>query len=382
MNLIRKLVFIGCMNTEFDTNAANSPAANQVQLEIIQSIKSCFVNFSLISAMNHPKRTWPYSNLIQKGQVGNGFKYQGYLNIIFLRDLIIYFRHFILISRLRPAIIFKYNINFFESVFLYTAKLIFNTKVVVFIQDVSFQTNEAPFIRKYFEKIAFKITSYFDVIVPITKDIQADFNFKKENCFVFQGGVTSQSRSIILSEINFEKVSKSKYVVFAGALEEYNGIKSIVEYWEKNIIEFDLYVYGKGTCENFVVNAAARVSNIKYFGFVPESEIIAAQISSFGNFCLRYSNGIDQKYFFPSKLYNVLACPGKCILNEFLNIPDAIKNSCCILDENSENLKFMLETGFTQMDINNYYSRIDWLCLNANWSLAIENIKEILNKLD
>jgi hypothetical protein len=379
-NFYSKIMFIGCFNLDFSSNAANSSAANQVQIEIIDNICKTFAQSDVITSVNKPQRTWPYSQFVQRSQVIGKYKFHGFLNILFLKDIIIYIRHLLLILSFKPIIVFKYNITLFESLFLFFLKNLFRIKVVVFIQDVSHQDRNSSLIKKHLEIFAIKISSSFDVVVPITKDFLNDFTLNKEKCVVFQGGLTSQSKILISSKIDFEVVSNSKYLVFAGALEEYNGIKDIVDYWVNNNVDFNLHIYGKGTFENYIKECANKVENIKYFGFASESVIIFDQLSAFGNFCLRNSKGINEKYFFPSKFFNVLACPGKAFVNDFHNIPEMVKQNCYVLEDDLTNFNQIIDCRNKEEDIRNYNARLDWLKNHADWSNAIVQVKNLLDK--
>lgn len=374
-----RIMFIGCFSLDFYSNGANSPAANQVQIEIINAIKKEFTKSDVVVSANKPQRTWPYSKLFQRSQVIEKYKFQGYLNFLVLKDLVIYFRHFGFIINYKPNVIFKYNTTIFESLFLFCVKKIFKIKIVVVLQDVSYQYVNSNFIKKHLEIYALKLCSNFDVQIPITKDFLKDFSLNQEKCIVFQGGMTFQSKALMSIEIDFERINNSKYFVYAGALEEYNGIKSIVDYWVNNDLDFDLHIYGKGSFENYVIECVTKTNNIKYFGFKDESIIINDQISAFGNFCFRNSKGINQKYFFPSKFFNVLACPGRVFVNDFENIPETIKSDCYILNEDLSNVKEILALHKKNEDVYNYNSRLKWLLKYADWSYAINLVK---NKLD
>lgn len=373
-------MFIGCFNLDFSANPANSPAANQVQIEIFENICKTFGQSDVIASVNKPQRTWPYSQFIQRSQVVGKYKFQGFCNILFLKDIVIYFRHLLLAISFEPVVVFKYNITLFESIFLFFLKKILRLKVVVFIQDVSYQNRKSSFINRHLETLAIKISSSFDVLVPITKDFLNDFTLNEDKCLVFQGGLTSQSKILMSSKIDFDVVSNSKHIVFAGALEEYNGIKDIVDYWFNNNVDFSLHIYGKGTFENYVKARAKKIEGIKYFGFASESVIISDQLSAYGNFCFRNSKGINEKYFFPSKFYNVLASPGKSLINDFHNIPEMVKKNCYVLEDDLTNLNEIIDGHSREDDIRNYTARLDWLNVHADWSYAIVQVKKLLDK--
>lgn len=376
-----RILFIGCLNVDFSSNNANSPAANQVQIEIIENICTIFSESNVLVSVNKPQRTWPFSDFFQSSKSIGKYRFQGYLNFLFLKDFIIYFRHLLCIITFKPAVVFKYNITIFESIFLFFVKFFFNLKVVVFIQDVTYQEIKSNFFNKYLERIALKITSSFDVLVPITKDFLSDFRLDKKKCIVFQGGLTSQSKILISTEKDFSAVNNSNYFVFAGALEEYNGIKDIVDYWVNNQNNFNLHIYGKGTLESYIVDCANNTENIKYFGFANESVIINDQLSAFGNFCFRNSTGINQKYFFPSKFFNVLASPGRSFVNDFHNIPESVKQYCYLLNENLSNFNLIMSSCKQEEAVSNYENRVEWLKKYADWSFAIGEIKKLLDKV-
>lgn len=64
-----------------------------------------------------------------------------------------------------------------------------------------------------------------------------------------------------------------KRFIYVGRLDEYKGIRFVIENWNRLSIDYDLYIYGDGELREYVENNVRTNKHIKYFGFKPQSEI-------------------------------------------------------------------------------------------------------------
>ena len=363
------IVFFGALSHLVKGNKAYAASANQVQLEIIKNIINEFDDFSFEFFGFNPNRTWPFSNIFIRENKNKSFNYHSYLNIIGLREVHILFKRINYIVRKHPKYIFFYNISFIESIFLFILKLLLRIKVVLFVQDV----NQKNFSELLINKFKYRLVSHFEIIIPISKNIIEDFKLPNEKCIIFQGGCTEIAFKI-------QKLCKNKnnkllpIAVFAGRLEKYNGIDKLINFWNKYITDFELHVYGSGSYESQVIKKAKANSKIKFFGLVSDKEIFQVQLNSAVNICLRYSIGLNQNYFFPSKIFNLMSAPGTTVINSFNNLPIEMTKYCKILENDFSNLKLILNESLLFNNIN-YRKRLNWLNSHASWNLLIKEIK-------
>jgi hypothetical protein len=148
----------------------------------------------------------------------------------------------------------------------------------------------------------------------------------RDRAFVFIGGLTQFSDKISELESTIEE-----YAVYAGKLERYNGVDRLVRAWTEQKICRYLHVFGKGCLEGFLREQSINNKYIVFHGQRDESEVITWQSRARWN--LRYSDGINQDYFFPSKFFNICAADGLIIVNDFNGIPFELRETIAFVDD-------------------------------------------------
>ena len=371
-NKSERIYFFGSFAFFKFGNTAYAASGSQVQLEIIKSIKKAYSNSLITSFIVEPNKTWPFANFFINKNVSSDFYFFSYINIKYIREIQIIFKKFKQIFLNTPNYIFVYNITFLESIFYSLLKIFFKFRIILFIQDV----NENNFLQYFSNKITYKLVSNFDILIPITNSIINDFNLPPKKCILFSGGCTDiaykMQQICLKNTINLQPIA-----VFAGRLEKYNGIDKLVDYWVKNNIQYELHIYGSGSCLKDLEISILLNSNIKYFGLVSDIDVFNIQQYSAVNICLRYSIDMNQNYFFPSKIFNLLSAPGSVLINNFNNIPLDMFKYCMILDDDFSNLSQILDST-NDFNLNNYKKRIDWVNEYANWEELLMKIKIVL----
>lgn len=363
-----KIVFFGNSSSHHYDDAAFAIAGNQVQIEIIENIKKIFSSYHLKAYVYSPFKTWPFSKLIIHKKKVNHYVYHGYINLKFIKNLHISIKRFFFLLKYKPDLIFIYNINVIDSLFLNLFKILSNSKVILFIQDVHIKKN---IISKIISKINFWLIKNLDLLIPITKNLIEDFKLPKNKTLLFNGGPTEFYRNVP------KNMNLKPNIIFSGQLEKYNGLDKIVDFWNNNKLKYELHIYGKGSLQSKIIDISKKNTNIKYFGYVSHQEMAEIQSTSIANICLRFSTNLNENYFFPSKFFNFLSLPGHIIVNNFNNLPESVKNMCLVVNDDLDNLKILLNS-INEKKIN-YQARINWLDHNASWNNIIMNIK---NKID
>ena len=364
-----RIFFFGSFTFFSNGNSAYAASGSQVQLEIIKNLKNVFSSSLLYFFIFEPNKTWPFSKIYISKKNVDKFKFHSYVNIKGIRESIILFNRIFKIFLNKPSSIFIYNISFIEALVYYLLKKWFKFKVVLFIQDV----NQENLLQKFLNIYTFKFASNFDLLIPITSSIIEDFKLPINKTILFSGGCTEIAFSMqkIVRDQNITLLPRA---VFAGRLEKYNGIDKIVEYWIRNSIQFELHIYGIGSYKSELKSKLNLNTNIKYFGLVSDWDVFNIQRHSALNFCLRYSINLNQNYFFPSKLYNLMSAPGTVLINKFNNIPEEMLKYLVLLDENFSNLQEVLDNS-SNFERDVYLKRIAWLNQSANWSDLMISIK-------
>lgn len=381
MNQKKSAVFIGHFSPGSETlHVAASPAGNQVQRQILKEFKSKFSQFEIICYSMAPMPAWPRGKLIHRSKTEENIKFIGFINIQIIKHIIFAIRFLIKCLSNPPLLCLQYNSYLFENLALLIIKKINNDiEISIIIQDIWVVKN-APFfskvgIRSLFEKTSLSLAKKFDLIFPISEEIIKDFKLSPSKSFLFQGGVTEFAKTLI-TKIPYPSL---KVGVFAGALEPYNGIDLLVKEWIRQKIPYCLHVFGRGSLSALVADAANASKYVKYHGFQPENVIIDLQSKAYWNFCFRFSNGLEQKYFFPSKIFNILAAPGSVIVNDFYGLTSPLRNHVTIIRDDFSNLLSALVSAEKIICIDAVHFRRNFLLANHNWETLINKLMLIKN---
>ncbi len=365
-------------NLEFDPkNKAISAAGNQVQLEILRQAE-IFFNGENVSCLLHiPTSSWPSDRLWISGGVLKNILSLSYLNLPFIKSIYYALQIFLISLKTDINMVIKYNITFSEAIFLNLLKIFKkDIKIALVIQDVHSVTFGIKGLRGCLDFMAIHLSRRFDALIPVSENIKADFNLPSHKTYIFRGGITRQTRSFYDMPPKIKIQSNSvPYAVFAGALEPYNGVDILINYWLVNKPSIQLKIYGNGSLANLIRRAEAISSgSISFMGHVEESIVSKVISGATINFCLRYSRGINQNYFFPSKFFNLLAAPGILICNNFGNLPEMPENFVGIVNDDLSNLKEVMGSAM-KLSLNEIcLSRRLWLTENCGWERVIKFI--------
>ena len=369
------VMYIGSYDNDYlDVNEATAAAANQVQSIIFEELKKNQLYFQkvVISFLLKPMRTWPFSSFFWMGATNNLCQTPPYINITGVKQLCFSFYLFLTLFRIYPKVIIKYNTSLLDILVLITYKLFCpNVFLVSVIQDVHYDQYRRFHIPRLLVLFGMKLVKSFDFIIPISNKIKEDFDFPNDKVMVFKGGLTRQGVRLLAEDAK----NLMPYAVFAGSLESYNGIDILLKAWTENNIQLDLHVFGRGSCENLVRQAAVHNSRIIFHGFKNENDVFDYQKKALINLCFRFSKGIEAGYFFPSKLFNIICAPGVVLVNKFVDFPEELVSCCAIIDDDFSNLMEKIKSAFDNKSLIQMRStRRKWIELNGDWATVINEI--------
>lgn len=360
--------------TDF-ANKAYAPSAQQVQKQILHEINKSAGLENVLCLSVAPNQMWPMGNLYINPVSESNIRFISYINISVVRNIIIFCKIL--------SCLFKHPV---ETIIVYNCRLsmimpvrivsMFNKNIFscCIVQDIYMTRNSSKSIRSHLRAIVEKTSLYFirqfSCVVAITADIIADFKIPKENSFVFSGGITNYALSIINEPVeNLENIA-----VFAGGLVEHNGVGLLAESWINQNINFDLYIFGKGRLSARIEEISKTSSHVKYMGFLPEEALRPWLRRSKWNFCLRYSRGIDSRYFFPSKFYNLLSAPGVIFVNQSQDIPEDLRSDVIVLNDDLSDLSEQLNKSIDGLPPETITQRRQKLQSQHSWSYCVEKI--------
>ncbi len=334
-----KIVFVTRLSeSKISSGLAYSAAAQQVQKKILEELIVQYGSDNVECISVRPAQAWPkgifYFSEVKIGPI----LYTHAMNLPIFRGLFSFFVLFTLLLKNTRKIQIFYNAYLSDVFVVLLQKLLgIDTKSCIIIQDIRLDGQNFTFRARIHDYLAMRFAKYFDLCVPISQQIVNDFGLDKERCIIFKGGITDIGENLLPSLNSLERIA-----VFAGALEPYNGSLNLVNQWIQQGIEFPLHIFGKGS-EEIAIRSLAGISECVFFhGFEPENEIIKWQKVALVNVCLRFGIGLNQKYFFPSKFFNIACAPGYVLVNNFFGIPEQVVNYLVVVDDNLSSLKSCL----------------------------------------
>lgn len=375
-----KYLFIGHFShLKNEDSVASSAAGNQVQREIFKVMYEHTNSNTQCYSMN-PLPFWPRGPLIVQSKSERNIYFIGYINLPIIKhfsfSLILLFK----VLLLKPLMCVQYNSYFFENLALLVYRFFNKSAILVsIIQDVNIVKNafviSRQYLRSFSEFLALRLARRFNYTVAISEAIIFDFKFDASRCFVFQGGATNFTEELMTAKQNtIEEIS-----VFAGSLEPYNGTDKLVNYWLSNEIGHALHIFGKGSLQPYVEQMAKITNKIIYHGHKSEEIIKHWQCKAKWNFCLRYSIGLDQKYFFPSKFFNVVCAPGGVIVNNFYGLPDPFRMELNIVKDDLSDLFDIMVNTENNTTLDKVARRRNIVQSSHSWSACIQKLFNKIN---
>lgn len=369
-----KSVFIGHFSPHSHAKGnANSAAGNQVQRQIFKELRE--QNTETFCYAMEPMPAWPNGSLITKSTDEDEIEFIGYLNVFLIKHIVFSLRVLVRLFEFRPQLCVQYNSYFFENIALLLFRLFdSNSFLTILIQDIHAEITTSFFSRRSLralsERLSIALSRGFDLVIPISNAIIDDFRYAPQKCFLFQGGVTSFAEKLIAGPpAPLEDIG-----VFAGALEPHNGIDRLVDQWIACKTDYILHVFGHGSLQAHVEAAAKHSSRVVFHGQQPEAVILQWQLRAKWNFCLRYSCGLNQKYFFPSKMFNIVCAPGAVIVNDFYALPDALRKYVEIVHDDLSNLNDALNNAAYAWSTERVERRREVVRANHSWRACVERI--------
>lgn len=373
------MIFIGHFSpkNQLDPLAA-SGAGEKVQRQILDELVSAAVPGEVTCISMRPIPAWPNGPLLSSGVQEGCIEFPSYLNLPAIKHLIFGLKIYFALVKKSSARCVVYNAYFWENVFLFIySRINPKTKIAIIIQDV--HVGEAPiFSRRWIvskiSSISVRISGAFNLVVPISDAIASDFKIDRSKYFVFQGAATSSAEKLLKTPA----AEVEDFAVFAGALERYNGVDLLVEQWVQKRIQHPLHVFGRGSLSPLVELAAKNSEYVIYHGFRSDDFVADYQKNARWNFCFRFSIGINQSYFFPSKLFNISLAPGLVVVNDFKSFPQEIMSLVIVVSDDLRDLARAIEKSVDFDLADSSRKRREVILRKYSWKTCVN---ELLKRL-
>lgn len=353
-----------------------SVAGTEVQNTIIEELAEQRPGNRLYALSMSPHPVWPKGPIYVSSTQESVTIFPGYINLPLIKHILFALTIIRFAIAHRPSLIVQYNSYFFENLAICLLTIITYAKSVIFIQDVHYNERGRK-IRHWYERIGIMIAKRFDLLVPISNAIISDFYLDEDKCFVFQGAATDIGNQLLRDE----EVPLEQIAVYAGALSKHNGIDLLVEEWAKQKVPWKLHIFGRGDLESKIVSFCSEraIDNIVFHGFGEKETIYHWQRKARWNICLRYSEGIRQEYFFPSKFFNVCCANGAVVVNDFYGIPDNLREFLIVANSDLSELEASLSSVSRECSIDIARRRKHEIEMHFSWRNAVANIYDFFD---
>jgi len=303
---------------------------------------------------NHKKWLWK----IPKEKFNNiNYRYIPFINIPFLKDIIIIFYSFFRIVIWRFSNIKNGNkiivcdvLKLGITVSAIMACKLTGIKVLAIVTDlpglmVVNTMNAQPLKLKVYNEITSKILSNFDGYILLTEQMNEIVNPRRKPYMIMEGLVNIDLK---LSDNSLENKQSERILIYAGGLFEKYGIKKLIDSFM--LIEgkdLRLHIYGSG---EMVKNMAVYMnldSRIVYKGNVPNQIVVDDLQTATLLINPRPSNEELSKYSFPSKNMEYMASGTPLVTTLLPGMPEAYFPYVYLFNDESVNgmrrtLEFLL----------------------------------------
>ncbi len=376
-------------------NKGASIAGNKMQLSIIKGLQSKCNNVMDVVSIT-PTAPFPVVKRIlvnyRKKNISNGIRTVliPFVNIPYIKQVtqilntILFSMHWGIKNRnTSNKIVYCYNYHPHISIPSIILKKVFKCKIICLLADPLIDLNCRQGIQKTIwnamEKISEINLKAFDGIVAVNKNSVEKYA-KSIPYIVVEGGVDYENVSKENQKIQ-KKESDSKVILFAGALYEYNGIRTLIQAIKLiNEKSISLHIYGDGPLRDYVLLEAKEDHRIVYKGLVSNEVVVKAQKEADILANPRPTTEMISLYTFPSKLLEYMTSGTPVITTKLNGITDDYFPYLFIVEnESAQCLASMIKhvISIDQTQLNDFGEDAkNFIINNKNWNIQCTRIHE------
>ncbi|WMX54276.1 glycosyltransferase [Peribacillus sp. R9-11] len=211
-------------------------------------------------------------------------------------------------NRKRDRLVICDVLNLTVSISAFLASKIFGVRSIAIVTDIpdymqNYTLLKKNGIRSLFSNLYKRLCNYFmyryDSYIILTEQMNNVVNPNRKPFVVIEGMVDLDMKDVpnILDNKYSEKI-----VIYAGALYEKYGVKKLIEAFLKlKMDDARLWLFGSGEMEDEIRSYEQLDNRVRYFGVVPNEDIVKKQLKATLLVNPRPSNEEFTKYSFPSK---------------------------------------------------------------------------------
>lgn len=273
------------------------------------------------------------------------------------------------------------------NMFPYTAwpalrlKKKYGCEVISLIADLPIDDNVGTkgvkkHLRKWFDNYTKKAITLCDKVIVLNEEASREFAPGIPH-IVIEGGVDVEE---IGEYIPLKK--KRKNILYAGSLQEHNGISTIIEAMELLGPDtgMELDIYGDGELLEYVKKKATLLRNVNYCGIVGNEEIMRLQREAWLLVNPRDVNNKISKVTFPSKTFEYLLSGTPVLTTNLNGYSEEYTENMFVVNFGTpeafaEQLKRIDKLTDQQMENVGYKAR-EMIVHNKNWKVQGKKIAD------
>lgn len=154
-------------------------------------------------------------------------------------------------------------------------------------------------LNRAIDAVRFHQLKSYDSYIFLTEQMNNLINSKGKPYVVIEGTVDSD---VEVTENTLEGKHSPRLCVYSGSIRKIYGVQALTEgFLKANIPNTELWIYGNGDYRDELEDVCRKHSNVRYFGVVPNSEVVKTQLKATLLVNPRPPIGEYTKYSFPSK---------------------------------------------------------------------------------
>jgi len=295
-----------------------------------------------ISRDNNKKIWWAGSSEVENKRA---FKYLPHLNIAVIGHIVAFFTAFFtsakwcVANRKSEKYIICDVLNLTISVAAKVVAKLFGVKTVAIVTDIpnlmqeySKKQKRGLIIRAYTSLCSYVLKRY-DAYVILTEQMNQLVNPKDKPHIVIEGMVDFE----MIGRPNLlENEYQEKVVIYAGALHEKYGLKKLIEAFIKvSADDARMWLFGSGELEREIRQYEKKDNRIKFFGVVPNREVVEKEIKATLLVNPRPSSEEFTKYSFPSKNMEYMASGTPLLTTKLPGMPEEYYDYVYLFEDES-----------------------------------------------
>lgn len=276
--------------------------------------------------------------------------------------LLMLYRNFMMVGR-KEGIVIVHGVHLPFLIASYVMKVFFSYRVFVFVTDPPEMSGHGVldlFLRKINASCIYFFLNRATGLILLSEQLHIDHKLNPP--YLVLDGFLDES----MEPIAINKVNDKLKIGYAGLLDEKYGVKTLVEAIAGNNV-VELYVFGKGDCEDFIAQSSIDHDNIFFEGFISPNMLYhnLQEVDVMVN--PRPVELEFAKYSFPSKTIEYMAMGKLLLTTRIYSIGSEYEDYVTFFD------------GSTALDISSKVNELALMPLDEIRSKAIEGMKFIRN---